>query len=407
MIQFNTEPYIRNINYYVKSRNAFHDLICCEKAIKRPLPKGTSLDERIAKKAGEVFQFLAKAFRFIGTITYEWLKYRFTRENLKDRTICQIQSDIDLMTQEKEEKLRRRISKFIVDEKLNLPRRNRYEQILCAMSAYAASQKHYGPVAAGWAKSLLDTAKIENRKLVFVGRDGLAPYLVAKRLKKKFPDWYGDLNLSYVYLSRRLVDNASKEKGILRDYLMQNGIQQDDRCIFVDIGFRGSRINSIRDQLNDLNLDIEFQFLVSLTDQARSYISDLEAKLDSIPEASQNLAVYWIEDSHQGVINSPTKLVRLEDGRIQPTTKQSDELKTCKEKDPLNYLIKYWGTKGIEEATDKDSIAQVNESWYYKPPSSSWHTACEKTKRVFDDFLLKVKSGERTLFVDHPLEFIK
>lgn len=349
-----------------------------------------------------VLKVIALSTRIFFTEISERKKANTDYKELKNRVVKQIKEDIGKLSSSRTKKLHQDIEQFIQDEELNIPKRDREEIIQAAMATYASSRKNYGPIVMGWAQSLLETAKKENRKLVFLARDGQAPYLAAKKLQEKYPERYGDIDLSYIYFSRSLVGKKVGEgapRHRLRQYVKQHGIENGDRCIFADIGFSGSMIDPVKEKLKHMNLDIEFEFLVSLNENAYGYLSDLHTPISSINEenrAGGNPASHWLEDTHQGVIESANTLEKKKDGTVQPNVLANNDPITCKDYDHMIYLLKHWGLQGVIDYTNRK-----NEDFLPHEEDRSWQQASEKTQRAFDKFLSSISNGDRFLLIDH------
>lgn len=268
-----------------------------------------------------------------------------------------------------------------------------------ALSTYGSTYDVYGPVVMEWAHSLLETAKTYEppQRLVFMARDGIAPYKVAKLLKERHPEKYGDVPLSLVYLSRKVINWSITNEDRLRDYMVQRGVKQGEACIFVDVGFTGSMIKSIKKALHNVTANIRFAYLVSLTQDANGFMSNMETRLDSVPQAGVNPAVHWIEDTHQGIVDSPTSLV-VEGDRIRPNTKAGIKM-TCKETYPKSYLYKTLGFKAIMDYAESHFVATDYLEKGSKP--QPYRMADESTKCKFDAFLSLYRTGERVSYAQH------
>lgn len=268
-----------------------------------------------------------------------------------------------------------------------------------ALSTYGSTYDVYAPVVMEWAHSLLETAKTYDppQRLVFMARDGIAPYKVAKLLKERYPDKYGDVPLSLVYLSRKVINWSISNEEILRDYMIQRGIEAGQACIFVDVGFTGSMIKSIKKALHNVTANIRFAYLVSLTQDANGFMSNMETKMDSVPQAGVNPAVHWLEDTHQGIVDSPTSLV-IENGRIRPNTKAGVK-STCIKSDPKSYLYKTFGFKAIMDYAHTHSVTTDYLEKGSKP--QPYRMADESIKRKFDTFLSSYRTGVRVSYARH------
>lgn len=357
----------------------------------------------------------------------------------EDPIIQQVVKDIaDHLSDDQQKLLWVEIEKFINAEKLIITTKEKQQIILKAMATYATSHAHYGPLVSEWAKSLLDTAVIEKRKLIFLARDGLAPYLAAGILKTLYDPLYNDVDLSLIYISRSVAhsstlkdDKISSSDAIIGDYvqtlkhrdpyllrkyiLQETGMSQNDRCIFVDVGFSGSVINPITSQLEELGIDMQFNYLISHTTTrkvkkekylAKGFLADNEHRpLSVVDKAGGNPAVHWIEDTHQWVIESPKILTVNDTGKVVPakvTTNdeafQVHELlgpnpQTCKHK-PEEYVIKTFGLKGVLSAVRAHSRADCDTM-------VAWKSASEERRAHFSAFLSTLHTNQRALLIKH------
>lgn len=299
------------------------------------------------------------------------------------------------------------INNFVVNEQLfkdKTPEQiAKYEKR--ALSCYASSYMHYSPVVIEWTHSVLETAMAfaPPKRVVFLARDGIAPYEVAKVLQKKYPEKYGQVPLSLLYISRRVKDWAmanEENTQMFIDYVKQEGLKPNEKCLFIDIGFCGSMIWDIKDLLKDLTSDIQFGYLISHTPNARGFMGNMSKKLESVKGAGQNPAVHWLEDMHQGVHNSPSRLFRDPTGIIRPYIADGKGQTTCKEDVPKSYLNKMFGLKAvIDGANDMDFSTPYVSDLSATP--EQWNMAAQRSKDVFDQFLMQYFKRERTSFTKH------
>ena len=130
-----------------------------------------------------------------------------------------------------------------------------------ALSTYFSTHKYYAPVVKEWALSLLRTAAQEKRHLVFLARDGVAPYHAALDLQKSNSQ-FKDVKIHLKYLSRKVMNHATdpgfddkfkERKDNLNEYFYKKDkIKPEDKCLFVDVGFMGSMISGIRNEISFL-----------------------------------------------------------------------------------------------------------------------------------------------------------
>lgn len=298
------------------------------------------------------------------------------------------------------------IHNFVINEQLFLDKSPeqiaKYEKR--ALSCYASSYMHYSPVVIEWAHSVLETAMAFDppKRVVFLARDGIAPYEAAKILQKKYPQKYGQIPLSLLYISRKVKDwvIANKENTqMFIDYVKQEGLKLNEKCLFIDIGFCGSMIDDLKDLLKDLTPDIQFGYLVSHTPKAQGFMANLSKKLESVKGAGGNQAVHWLEDMHQGVHNSPSRLFRDATGIIRPYTANIQGSTTCKDSIPKSYLYKMFGLKAVIDGAHDMNLSTPYVDLSAKP--EQWKMATQKSKEIFDKFLMQYFNRERISFAKH------
>lgn len=292
--------------------------------------------------------------------------------------------------------LQREIERYITENsaptvpsnrRLSIPREKRNEYVLKAMAYYARSQYYYGPLAVDWVHNLLTQANERNQKLVFMARDGIAPYHLARTMMKmdkfrdRFPNLVGDDRIVLGYFSRKLVTHHhsgdEQQFQIFRKYIAQLGIKPGDKCRFVDIGFQGSMIKDIRKMLSENEID--FNFFISLTSQAEGYVSprdDTRRELSSCTSSEANPGVWWLETAHQGTDRGPSHLVEHTDEFIYPNTLVPGQESTyisdpVIQGDSLEYLLRHWGLKAIKDSLsvpefDPDRITPDRREVYIK-----------------------------------------
>jgi hypothetical protein len=341
------------------------------------------------------------------------------------------------LSKRRQKALQKKIHAFIRQQKLSLSRKKKNLLFLKVMATYATSYEHYGPVLTEWAECLLHTAFLEKRSLIFIARDGLAPYKAARILQKKAGEKYKDLSLSIVYLSRTLVYSSSghekkissadsvvkeyvqvlgkQDPFLLKKYIQQEtGLKKRDNCLFVDIGFAGSMNPIISEQLSSLNLDIKFNYLISHTKKTKvkneahrawGFLAHSEDRpLAAVAKAGGNPAVHWLEDTHQSILNSPKILIKNTEGSIVPALVQKhgdkfivEELfapyaKTCMD-DPEKFLIKWYGFKGALDRVKKSKPSQNSKCL--------WDGISEEKRKIFASFLEELQSRKRRLLMEH------
>jgi len=365
---------------------------------------------KVVNKVGIIGKVIALSIKFLAFKAYDVTRIPKNLRELAGRIRVQLDRDIGDLAPEKRDTLRAEVEEMIREEGIHIPEGERETYIEAALASYSTSQKYYGKMAREWAIHLMDTAAAENRKLVFLARDGLAPMKMAEKLKERYPERYENVDISYLYFSRKVVGKWSdrEEKVVggvpshqLKSYVEANGIKEEDKVLFVDVGFSGSVIKPVKSKLADLSLDAEFEFLISMSENARGFLADLQhpnTVIEPPNGASGNPASHWLEDTHQGVINSAEKLVQ-QDQEYIPDCLANGEAQTCKDEHPLSYLVKQFGLKGVEDAFNEDALDYEEVSLDETPVA--WKPISERTEQVFTRFLEDLRNGDQLLLAEH------
>lgn len=251
-----------------------------------------------------------------------------------------------------------------------------YTQMI--MMSYARSSKVYGPIARAWVEQLLEKANNGNEKLVFLARDGIPQYKIAKKLmatpeyQQKYPNLVGDKKIVMGFISRKVMEfsdkNATNTK-LFQDYAENElGIKKGDKCLFVDVGFLGSMIDPIRSKLSDSK--INFEYLISMTDRANGFITQINHHLYPPDWAGTNAGTHWLEDTHQGTLRSPQELVQLPNGRIHADSNQPNQRLNHKGAEPgtLDYMIRKFSQRAVvrcykDAALTKDKLTAAQNKF--------------------------------------------
>lgn len=312
----------------------------------------------------------------------------------------------DALSIEEREKLYNTIRNYIDTNGVdNQSESEKEELIQKIMTYYARSSNYYGPVVIAWVDYLLSKANNENKKLIFLARDGIAPYKMAKTMMKiqacqmKFPCLSED-RIQLAYLSRKVINKSmetNENTVIFQKYISQLGLNHKDHCIFVDIGFTGSMIPKIKQMLPDI--DIEFEFLISHGPRANGFIFSYNdprlgkvefqqmPTIQTIPYAGAggNFATHWLEDTHQGVEKSPESLVEV-NGIIYPNTKIPGNEEFICPTDSLEYHLRSCSQEAILESFHKFPIEKID---------------IKKVVKQFDVLLTKIANSEISLLITH------
>lgn len=292
------------------------------------------------------------------------LAYSFHRssnpQNYQEAEKLDIENTLASLPKEDVEDLKDNVRKYIARKQLNIPKKSLERTVTIAAACYLRSHFLYGTVALKWVDYLLQKANKEGKKIIFMARDGGTPYKIAAELLEKYPERYPKMSkdrIIYGYFSRKIIDNCKKDeegKKLFLDYIDQLGVQEKDKCLFVDIGFSGSMVDPIKAMVAPLNLDTEFEFLFSLSNKANGFMENEPVQRPARPEYGEpepfttfpvnEVGVHWLEDSHQGTVQSPTRLVKI-DGKIYPDTRTPNEKKTYRH-EPETYLWRKYSQLG-------------------------------------------------------------
>lgn len=392
---------VPNINYHLTSSKLMNQIQLASRVGHYPIDGHCKVFKVVVQKCWMVAKIVAFSVAFFIVRVGEYITYPINHLVLRHKISQQAKSDLQLLKSEEQQNLRSRVEAFIEEKQLNIPEKDRALAIEMAMASYATTRKYYGPVAYGWVKSLLDTALLEKRKVFFMARDTRVAYEMAEKVKS-MDQRYSEVELSYVYLSRKVVNHSmenQEDPNLLIDYLRSKGLKEGEQYIFVDNGHDGSMIDPIREQLQTMNVNIEFEFLVSLTEKAKGYMSNMQTKLKSIEAPGQNPAVSWIEGAHQGEIKSPSYLVRNEKGCVHPNTVPNEGSPvTCKESMPVDYMLKLFAINGVKDYISscyQDPWKEMIDEENYQLP---WRNASDKLQKYFDSFLWLIYSGNRYIY---------
>jgi hypothetical protein len=333
----------------------------------------------IAKKGLIVVAF---AIATVATVIFSVFSLPYRLHEIRQLERQGLKEDLEHLSNSERYELYKEITNYIDQQEANkkfpeLHWKKKQKYIYKMMCYYARSYKIYGPVLAAWTEALLEEANRSGRKLVFMARDGIPAYKIAKEMmkteeyKRKYPNLVGEGNIVLASLSRKVVHHAQASdegKEVFQKYIRQLGIRPEDQIMAVDIGFQGSMIDPIRNMLPDMTID--FHYLISHTPRAEGFIysqGDERAeqysqlpKIKSIPYlgAGANLAMHWLEDSHQGVQASPECLVEV-DGVVYPNTGIPDQKQYVSPKGSLDYLLRKWAQKAVVKNWKKFSSVDV------------------------------------------------
>lgn len=354
---------------------------------------------------------LVAGFRIVSSsIISTWFFFsRLKKMRVWQKNGCQ--QDIDLLSTHEQRVISQKIYKDL-DERMPSAtpemRQSAYKQIL---SYYARSGKIYGPIVRLWVDHVLAKAHQSNSSIIFLARDGIAPYKVATHLLKthqayreKYPNLCKENGISLAFLSRKVIKFLDKNQNLGSEYLQQL-LPQDilstnhapdtptqlKNVMFVDIGFAGSMISRIKNLMNQAtSINFEnrctFHYLISHTDKAEGFLGQVTQPFDEVASAGTNPAVNWLEDSHQTSISSPTTLVKDSEGKIYPNTQTPSQTIEVSQ-DPLQYLLRKYATAAAIDFASQE------------PDPSTISNKAQTIIKIFRTTLSKIKNAELPIFI--------
>ena len=132
-----------------------------------------------------------------------------------------------------------------------------------ALRFYELTRDNYAPLMIKFAEYNLDKLKDDPELLnLCVGRDGLASFLVQRKLLELFPEKYGSIDakrVQYTPVSRNLVDHADRDS--LSTFFDKTGFGQSKKINIVDNGIAGSTQDRIVELFPEKN--IQGSYLIS------------------------------------------------------------------------------------------------------------------------------------------------
>lgn len=332
----------------------------------------------VATLATGIFSVLSFPYRF-------YIGWQVEKEGFKN--------DIMLLNDGQQAQIRKEIATYIKENQLDSSLVDDNKSFNRLLASYARSHQVYGPIVRNWIEHLFEKANRENGKLVFMARDGIVPYKMAKKLmalpeyREKYPKLAKENRIVLGYFSRKIIHGSTqsdKNRELFKEYVDRElGIKEGDRCYFVDVGFTGSMIDSIKGLLTSVK--IEFEYLISFSEKAKGFLATREKRLSSVPSAGNHFGIHWLEDTHQGNLESPSRLVKV-NGRIYPNTKVPGKKTYCTSPGSLDFLVRKFSQRGAVRA--------------YQQPLLSESELIEARER-FSNTLEKIKNNLIPLFVRH------
>lgn len=242
---------------------------------------------------------------------------------------------------------------------------------------YILTMQYYSPAVIKWMDALLQR---DEKKLVFLARDGIVFHEVATILLNRNPEKYPHASkdkLALAWLSRKSAKDASDRGDLAERYFKQLGIQPDDSILLVDTGCTGSIKREIGPLIKNA---IECQFSVSRNPAIHGFWDNCDFSLQALAfiilpptheEAWANdpkNANDWVEDTHRGNFLGTERLVE-EQGIIYPYPsmewKDTDSgkklvLKEASVDNEVNlkdFLVKEFGLKAILDFAEKANLS--------------------------------------------------
>lgn len=365
-------PVYTTVNYFIgQHRKTIIEVKKTDGYIKRScVSKANSLSIAFFLVAGAVAAVAAIFFSLV-TWPYRWCKLNeIYSQSMKRDLACLSHEENGVLEKQVREYIVKKSAPELPENKRLKIHANKLDQTVEIVKAcYSRSRDVYAPVALLWVNYLLQKAQANNQKIVFMARDGTAPYKLALNIMKetkyqeKYPEMLTEGRIVMGYFSRKVVNSSyanPEGKKLFKQYMHEElGIRPADKCMFVDIGFEGSMIDKITDMASALTdndeackVEVEFEFLLSLTNKAKGFLADVDNQLASVPSAGANLGIQWLEDSHHGVINSPQSLIKSENGRVYPDTFTAINKDTCINQ-PVDFLLRKFSQRAITTANEK------------------------------------------------------
>jgi hypothetical protein len=374
-------------------------------SLKTPLIRVSSSDSTVKKTVAAIANCLKKRVvevAFVVTtifaVLYCLISYPFRLHQERMNEKPSIESDLARIKPQEKDALHQQLETYFQkheDHFGKLTSEEKADITLRVASQCARSQDVFSPIARQFVDQLLETANKEGRKIVFMARDGIVFYEIAKELMKqpenveKYPNLANKDAIVLGYFSRALIDHADssdENKAIFKRYISENlGIQPKEKCIFVDIGFAGSMVAPIRGMLPENEID--FEFLIATSNRAKGFLGTMDQPLENFTSEKHNLGTRWMEETHHGTLASGKKLFVDLDGKVQvkldnikgiPSPKHAWKFRT-EEKFSLPYMIRKFCKKTVVQTAAE--LPLQNEE------------ALVKAKKAFSELVWKLQYG--------------
>ncbi|WP_158021720.1 hypothetical protein [Candidatus Protochlamydia naegleriophila] len=269
---------------------------------------------------------------------------------------------------------------------------------------YLLTMQYYSPVIVKWMDSLLQRG--DDKKLVFLARDGIVFHDVAATLLEKYPERYPNMTkekLVVAWLSRKSSKDAASRGGLTERYFKQLGIEPNESIVLVDTGCTGSIKREIAPLIKN---NIECQFSVSRNPAIRGFWDNCDFSLQALafvilPSDHQDawanfpkIANDWVEDTHRGNFIGAERLVE-ENGIIYPYP----SMEWVKNGEGMELVIKETAVHDAEELRDflvRDLGRQAIMDFARDVSVIDAHLSYDEIKQNFNDLLTRIQKGETT-----------
>ncbi|CUI16308.1 hypothetical protein PNK_0682 [Candidatus Protochlamydia naegleriophila] len=266
---------------------------------------------------------------------------------------------------------------------------------------YLLTMQYYSPAITLWIHSLLLHARESNKKLVFLARDGIVFYDVAKILLEKNHEKYGDYpddHLIVAWLSRKSSMNLEGRGDLAQRYFKQLGIEAHEPIILVDTGVTGSIKRNISALVNN---DLEAQFSISRNPAIYGFWDNSDFTIQAIaliilPPTHQDAWVNdpqvgnrWLEDTHRGnFIGAERFEDDCENGVIYPVPSMEmrnntlvlNQVSVNSENDLCDFLVREFGRRAVTDF----ALSNVDEETL----------DYNEIKRNLNDLLTRIQKAE-------------
>lgn len=221
------------------------------------------------------------------------------------------------------------------------------EVIKDTFELYEVAKEIVGPVVIGFADELLRESA--GKKIMFAARDGIGALMAAQKLLERFPEEYPGVtkeDLLYPYLSRKVVRGT--EPSELTEYLRQCGVEDPNSpVIMADTGMYGTVVGTLK----RIVPKIETRYLISRNPSIPGYADDVSGQMSSLRDTYGNPpSLAFIEDTFSGRMSSASKLIRAEDGTLNPDIEQDPY-------PPAELMLRKYALSAIE-----DKVSELSEA---------------------------------------------